>query len=144
MFVKGVKYVELCKICDAIRSRKFVIDEDDNYIVYVCERPYNNGHIVVALKEHKSIDDVNEYTICEMFKIVKRCLKVLSEAYTPHGFNIDIIYRPHLAMQVVPRWNGDASFVSVFHNTRVIAEPPQYTLKHIKEVINNLGIKILE
>ncbi len=144
MFVKGVRYLELCGICEAIKNKRYVVEENEKYIIYVHERPYNNGHIVVALKEHKNIDKVSEETIAEMFSIVKKCLRVLREAYNPHGFNIDILYRPHLAMQVVPRWNGDSSFVSVFHNTRVIAEPPHYTLRYLNSVKEKLGIKLLE
>ncbi len=143
MFIKGVKYIEECDICDNIRRGDLVLESDDRYIVYVCRRPYNNGHLIITLRDHLSIKDVDPQILRDLFKICKRCIKLLSEAYSPHGFNIDILYSPHLALQIVPRWNGDASFVSVFHNTRVIAEPPRFTLRYLREISAKVGIKLL-
>ncbi|NPA23757.1 MAG: HIT domain-containing protein [Crenarchaeota archaeon] len=143
MFIKGVKYIEQCSICEEIRKDDLVLEKNDRYVVYVCRRPYNNGHLIVAPRRHVSLRDAEPQVISDLFKICKRCIRLLSEAYSPHGFNIDIVQRPHVAMQVVPRWNGDASFVSVFHNTRVIAEPPQLTLRYLKEISSRLSIRLL-
>jgi len=143
VFIRGVKYLEECNICESIKKGDLVLESDDRYIVYVCRRPYNNGHLIITLREHTPLNRVDPAVIKNLFKICKNCIRLLSEAYSPHGFNIDIIYEPHVAFQVVPRWNGDASFVSVFHNTRVIAEPPHLTLRYLREVSCRTGIKLL-
>jgi len=143
VFIKGVKYIEQCSICDEIRRGDLILEQNYEYVVYVCRRPYNNGHLIIAPRNHISLKNSDPKIIKDLFKICKNCIRLLSEAYSPHGFNIDIVQEPHVAMQIVPRWNGDASFVSVFHNTRVIAEPPQMTLRYLRDLSNKLGIRLL-
>jgi len=143
--IPGVDYITNCPICRHIKLRDdLIIEQNSRFIIFACERPYNNGHIIIALREHKSIYDVNSKTFSTMLEIAKKCLTVLSKAYTPHGFNLDIVHEPHLAIQIVPRWNGDASFVSVFHGTRVIAEPPHMTVRYIRSICQELGVRLLE
>ncbi len=142
--IAGVEYIPICPICRHIKLRTdLIIEQNGKYVLFVYERPYNNGHIILALREHKSLYDVDSDVFKELLSISKKCLEVLAKAYSPHGFNLDIVHEPHLAIQMVPRWNGDASFISVFHGTRVIAEPPQMTVSYLRSICNQLGIRLL-
>ena len=141
--IAGVKYTPICRICEQIRLGDLILDQNDNIVVLVHDNPYNNGHLVVTLKQHKTLQETDISELTKLFEVVKRCIKLLSEAYRPHGFNIDIVQEPHIALQVVPRWNGDSSFVSVFHNVRVIAETPYHTLKYLRKLIEEHNLKLV-
>ncbi|MGB9912326.1 MAG: HIT family hydrolase, partial [Candidatus Kapaibacteriota bacterium] len=61
---------------------------------------------------------------------VRFSIKVLQIALKPHGFNVGInIGRvagaglpEHIHFHVIPRWNGDTSFISVISDTKVISQ----------------------
>ena len=64
----------------------------------------------------------------------------LEEAYRPHGFNLGINLgrsagagvADHLHMHVLPRWTGDANFMTTVAETRVLPEDLQTTYAKLK------------
>jgi len=141
--IPGVTYLSRCLICDKIKLGDLILDQDSDFVVLVHDYPYNNGHLIITTRAHKPFSEVTVSELKRLLEITQRCIQVLSHAYKPHGFNIDIVQEPHVAIQVVPRWNGDASFVSVFHGVRVIAEPPQQTVQYLRSVLQELKIKLV-
>ena len=68
--------------------------------------------------------------LLEMMTLAQRVRTGADGGYRPHGFNLGInLGRPpapasldHLHLHMVPRWNGDTSFMTVFGETRVLPE----------------------
>ncbi len=93
--------------------------------------PYNNGHLMVAPFRHVScITDLTEAESTEIMGLVRQSVGVLKQAFRPHGVNAGLNLgeaagagiAAHLHFQIVPRWNGDNSFMAVFGETHVIPE----------------------
>ena len=93
--------------------------------------PYNNGHLMVAPYRHVScITDLSEAESGEVMTLVRQSVAVLKQAFRPHGVNAGLNLgeaagagiAAHLHFQIVPRWNGDNSFMAVFGETHVIPE----------------------
>jgi ATP adenylyltransferase len=71
----------------------------------------------------------------------------LSEGYRPHGINVGInLGRPagagvvdHLHVHLVPRWNGDTSFMSVVGNVRVLPEELGQTADRLRPLFQRLA-----
>jgi len=71
----------------------------------------------------------------------------LGEAYHPHGINVGInIGRPagagvldHLHVHMVPRWNGDTSFMGVVGNTRVLPEDLSQAVDKLRPIFERLA-----
>jgi ATP adenylyltransferase len=71
----------------------------------------------------------------------------LMEAYNPQGINIGInLGRPagagvldHLHVHLVPRWNGDTNFMSVFADTRVLPETLSDTRTRLEPILARLA-----
>lgn len=93
--------------------------------------PYNNGHLLVIPHDHvPSLEDLPTPTLTELMLLVNQGLAALRLAMQPDGFNIGVnLGKPagagiaaHVHIHIVPRWNGDTSFMSAIAGTRTIPE----------------------
>ncbi|MCE5309538.1 MAG: HIT domain-containing protein [Acidobacteriales bacterium] len=123
--------------------------DEDNRIVYRGERnfvilnlyPYTSGHLMVAPYEHvASIEETSEETAIEMMLLVRQAVRHLRAVYRPRGLNLGMNIGDcagagiagHIHMHVVPRWTGDANFMSVVGETRVMPEDIPETYSKLK------------
>jgi ATP adenylyltransferase len=114
-------------------------DDQANLIVHRGERcfvilnlfPYTNGHLMVAPFEHvASLPDLDAETVAEMMSLSQQAMRLLEEAYSPHGYNVGFNQgrvagagvEHHIHMHVVPRWGGDTNFMPVLADTRVMPQ----------------------
>lgn len=98
--------------------------------------------LVVITYEHRaSLAEVGEATTTEMIELAKRAQIALETEYRPDGFNIGMNLggsagagvADHLHLHVVPRWSGDANFVSIVGETRVLPEDLAATCTRLKK-----------
>jgi ATP adenylyltransferase len=103
--------------------------------------PYTSGHLMAVVNRH--IGEVAEATIDELadaMRLVQLAIATLSAEYRPHGFNIGINQgaaagagiRDHLHVHVVPRWTGDANFMSAVGEVRVLPESLDRTWERLR------------
>ena len=93
--------------------------------------PYTSGHLMIVPYEHTaSLASVTEPVTTEMMALAKKAQMSLEAEYRPDGFNIGMNLgrnagagvAEHIHLHVVPRWAGDANFVSIIGETRVLPE----------------------
>ncbi|HQR39546.1 MAG TPA: HIT domain-containing protein [Blastocatellia bacterium] len=131
----GVHSPEGCVFCLAPRAEDLrstlVVERGERCYVILNLYPYTSGHVMVVPYEHaSSLTDIDDATSNEIMLLVRRTQGVLDAVYRPDGYNIGMNLGKsagagidqHLHMHVVPRWVGDANFVSVIGETRVIPE----------------------
>jgi ATP adenylyltransferase len=104
--------------------------------------PYTSGHLMVVPYEHVAkLASVSEATTTEMIELTKLAQTALEAEYHPDGFNIGMNLgraagagvADHLHLHVVPRWAGDANFVSIVGETRVLPEDLETTCEKLKK-----------
>lgn len=93
--------------------------------------PYNSGHLMVTPFRHAScLTELATEETLELTRGLTYCTKAMQEAMHPQGINIGLNLgeaagagiAAHLHFQMVPRWNGDSSFMAVFGETRVVPQ----------------------
>lgn len=93
--------------------------------------PYNGGHLLVAPKRHvPRLRDLEPFERAELQELLVRCQDVLEGTHHPRGFNIGLNegriagagIADHLHWHVVPRWDGDSSFMTTIAGTRIVPE----------------------
>jgi ATP adenylyltransferase len=85
--------------------------------------------------------------LADLMRLTRHAEMALTEAYTPQGINVGInLGRPagagivdHLHVHLVPRWNGDTSFISVIGNTRVLPEELDQTAARLRPIFERLA-----
>ena len=135
-----------CVFCEAAKQP----DNPENLIIFrgklafvILNRfPYTSGHLMVVPYMHsKDLADLPDDTLLEMMQLTQKAVRVLGQEYQPQGFNIGMNLgaiagagiTEHLHMHVVPRWQGDANFVSVIGQTRVLPETLEETYQRMRE-----------
>lgn len=108
--------------------------------------PYNNGHIMVTPFRHvMDIAALTPEESTELFQLLQIGSTVLRQRFSPQGINIGLNLgeaagagiREHLHFHLVPRWNGDSSFMAVMDEVRVIPEHLQTTYAALKPLFDH-------
>lgn len=103
--------------------------------------PYSSGHSMVVPYEHEaSLAVLHQRTTSEMMDLTKKLQQVLESEYKPQGMNIGLNLgkcagagvQDHVHMHLVPRWFGDANFMSVIGETRVLPEDLSGTYQRLR------------
>lgn len=135
-----------CVFCGILNNGK---TDAENYILHRAEYnfvilnayPYISGHLMVVPFAHLADLDYAERQITdEMMDLTKRCQTVLREVYQPHGFNLGMNQgraagagvADHFHMHLLPRWIGDANFMTPIGETRTIPEDLPTTYAKLK------------
>ena len=93
--------------------------------------PYNPGHVMVVPYRHVALyEDLEPAETTEVGQLTQRTVRVLRAASRPHGLNIGMNQgavagagiAEHLHQHVVPRWGGDANFMPVIGQTKVLPQ----------------------
>ena len=135
---------EGCAFCNQAQqpdcAENLIIHRSKRVFVILNRFPYTNGHLMAVPYQHVStLEALDAETRTEMMELACRAVEVLKGLYHPHGFNIGINMgeaagagiAEHIHLHVVPRWTGDASFISVLGQTRVLPETLEDTYRRV-------------
>jgi ATP adenylyltransferase len=126
--------------------------QDDDEATFILKRatrnfvilniyPYTSGHIMIVPFEHTAdLPALAKETSDEMLELAKRAVATLEEVYRPHGFNLGMNLgqaagagvTDHLHLHVLPRWMGDANFMTTVGEARVIPEDLRTTFDKLR------------
>ncbi len=115
------------------------LPDEETHVVHRGERvfvilnafPYSVGHsLVLPYREVANLEDLEPDEFAELWAIVTDTVVALKAAFRPEGVNVGLnLGRPaggsvseHLHVHVVPRWTGDANFMTATANTRTLPE----------------------
>jgi ATP adenylyltransferase len=93
--------------------------------------PYNPGHLmVVPYRRVSELEDLTEAESAQLMAFTQQAIRVIKSVSRPHGFNVGLnlgtsaggSLAEHLHMHVVPRWGGDANFITIIGDSKVIPQ----------------------
>ena len=125
------------------------LTDDETFIVHRGELvfailnayPYAVGHLMVLPKRQiASLIELTADESLELWSTVTHASEVLKSEYKPHGLNVGLNLGPaaggsvseHLHVHIVPRWRGDANFMTTVANAKTISEPLIETAARIR------------
>ncbi len=144
-YIRGDKQPDgecvFCKLAADADNDTQVIARSQYVFVTLNLYPYNNGHLMVVPYQHvQSQEALSTEALTDLTVTVNRALTALRKAYNPAAFNIGANIgaaagagiAEHYHFHVVPRWNGDANFMSVIGDTRVIPDSLENIYRDLK------------
>ena len=109
-----------------------IIHRGETCFVLLNAFPYATGHsLVLPYREVAELEALDADETSELWATVTDAVRAAKAAYSPEGVNVGInLGRPaggsvseHLHVHIVPRWTGDANFMTAVANTRTLPEP---------------------
>ncbi|MCW5961449.1 MAG: HIT domain-containing protein [Pyrinomonadaceae bacterium] len=135
-----------CVFCSILNNpatdeENFILHRAGYNFVILNIYPYISGHLMIVPYEHiADLERAPAETTTEMMELTKRCQTAIREVYKPHGMNIGMNLgkaagagvAEHFHMHVLPRWVGDANFMTAIGETRTIPESLATTYEKLK------------
>ena len=95
--------------------------------------------MIVPYNHVATLGEASEESSQEMMQLMRASEAVLREVYRPDGLNLGMNLggaagagiAQHIHMHVLPRWFGDANFMTTVENTRVIPEALDATYEKV-------------
>ncbi len=148
-FVQSREKPKGCIFCNALQDLDgkdcLVIHRGRLAFVILNLYPYTSGHLMIVPNEHKcSYEELDQATRTELMELINHSTRVLRRVYSPEGFNVGANLGAaagagvagHVHFHVVPRWMGDANFMSTVGDVRVLPEELSETFSRLKKAWN--------
>lgn len=93
--------------------------------------PYNPGHmLIVPYRKVSDLEDLGPEESAELMAYVQKAVRVIKQVSNPNAINVGLnlgkaaggSVADHLHMHIVPRWVGDANFMTVIDSTKVLPQ----------------------
>jgi ATP adenylyltransferase len=120
-----------CRIPSLPDADGLIVQRADAAYAVLNLYPYNPGHLMLVPYRH--VADYTELTpaeVADVARLTQEAMQAVRTVSAAHGFNIGINQgeiagagiAAHLHQHVVPRWGGDANFMPVIGQTKVLPQ----------------------
>ena len=144
-YMEAKKEPGVCVFCKAAQDpsndeRTLVVFRGDDCFVILNRYPYTSGHLMIVPYEHVAkLTEASSDAAREMMELARRAEEVLERIYRPDGLNMGLNIgvaagagiAQHLHLHVLPRWLGDANFMTTVGDARIIPEALEATYKKV-------------
>jgi ATP adenylyltransferase len=97
--------------------------------------------MVVPYRHVPDLSGLDEAAAAELMALTRQSERHIRAVYRPDGLNLGMNIGEsagagiagHIHMHVLPRWNGDANFMTTIGQTRVLPEDLPVTWRRLKE-----------
>ncbi len=97
--------------------------------------------MIVPYAHLADLDAAAKETTDEMMDLTKHCQSILREVYHPNGINLGMNLGKaagagvagHFHLHILPRWFGDANFMTAIGQTRTIPEDLRTTFEKLRD-----------
>ena len=120
-----------CRIPTLEDRAGLVVARAEHAYAVLNKHPYNPGHLMVVPYRHVAdLEDLTAEESAAVADLTRQAVQTVKKVSSPHGFNVGLnlggvaggSLADHLHQHVVPRWGGDANFITVVGDTKVMAQ----------------------
>ena len=138
-YVQHADELERCIFCEP--EEELLVHRGERALAVLNKFPYSSGHVLVAPLRHVGeFGEIDDAEALEVQRLAARTIDALRAEYAPHGFNLGwnlgraagAGIEDHLHLHVVPRWNGDTSFMPVLGDVKVLPEALRRTAERLR------------
>jgi ATP adenylyltransferase len=134
-----------CIFCAAVEGtadeENLLLYRGQHCFVILNRYPYTSGHLMIAPYQHVSrLLQVDGEVTGEMMRLARLAERNLEEIYRPDGLNLGMNLgeaagagiEQHIHLHVLPRWKGDANFMTTVGGVRIMPEDLDETYRKLR------------
>jgi ATP adenylyltransferase len=138
-YVQHADELDRCIFCEP--EPELLVHDGELALIVLNKFPYSSGHLLIAPKRHLAeFGALSADEAAEIHELGSRGIDALRAEYAPHGFNVGwnlgrvagAGIADHVHQHVVPRWNGDTSFMPVLGDVKVLPEALERTAERLR------------
>jgi len=138
-YVQHADELDLCIFCEP--EPELLVHDGALALVVLNKFPYSSGHLLVAPKRHLGdFGALSDEEALAVHRLGACGVEALRAEYAPHGHNLGwnigraagAGIEDHVHLHVVPRWNGDTSFMPVLGDVKVLPEALARTAERLR------------
>ena len=123
-------------------AQNLILHRGQNNFIVLNLFPYTTAHLMVVPYAHQAeLSSLAKNTSDELMDLAKRAQVAIGLVYHPDGYNLGMNLgaaagagiAAHLHLHLLPRWNGDANFMTTVGETRVLPENLSATYQKLKQ-----------
>ena len=119
--------------------KNYLVHRARHHFVVLNIWPYNNGHsMIVPFRHVEDLEELDDEESLEMIRLSKHLVRAYRETMNAEGVNLGLNLGrisggsiDHLHVHLVPRWTGDANFMPIIGNTKVMVEMLEETYERL-------------
>jgi ATP adenylyltransferase len=140
---------EGCIFCDAVAAnddrRVHIVFRGEKNFIILNLFPYTSGHVMIVPYAHAAdLSACESGALAEMMQLAQRVQAALEAVYHPQGYNLGMNLgraagagvAGHLHLHVLPRWSGDANFMTTISETRIEPEDLETTYEKLHAALH--------
>jgi ATP adenylyltransferase len=125
---------DVCLFCDlpsAPDEEVYIIERGESAYSVLNLYPYTSGHLMITPYRHVGAPgDLTGEEQADVWRLLARAQTALESVLSPHGYNLGVNQGRaggagvlgHFHLHAVPRWMGDANFMTATANARILPE----------------------
>lgn len=120
-----------CAMVAGAQQTEMIVTRGEHCFVAMNLYPYNPGHLMVLPNRHEAdLTALTDEESRELTALTQRSIRAIRRVSNPDGFNVGLnlgavaggSISQHLHQHVVPRWGGDANFMTVVGRTKALPQ----------------------
>ncbi len=136
-----------CELPAGSDQANYIVERGEQAYSVLNLYPYTSGHLLVAPYRHVGTPgELAGDERLEVWELLARSQSAIDRALDPHGYNLGVNQGRaggagvlgHLHLHVVPRWSGDANFMTATANARILPEALEDTWQRLREALGDL------
>ncbi len=145
---------EVCVFCEKLSAKdsdnqEFILKVTKHAFVILNLYPYNGGHLLILPIQHVAhLENLEKEVRTELMELMSASIEILKNVLKAEGINAGLNLGrasgagipSHLHLHVVPRWNGDTSFITTIGNTKNVSVDLERIYNDLKPAFQALEI----
>ena len=120
-----------CRIPKLTDAEGLIVARGKTAYVVMNLYPYNAGHVLICANRHVAdLTDLNDEERNEILELSAHAMKTIRKVSGADGFNLGMNHgavsgagvAAHIHQHVVPRWGGDANFMPLIGQSKVMPQ----------------------